>query len=181
MAIEPGRVKALFKAAIELDDASERQAFLDHEIGGDIELRARLNALLAAYQEPGGILDQPLAAKIDQDSATARPIPHEATDRQDTTAGPSEAPAGLLDNVIAGRYKLRQEIGEGGMGTVYLAEQTQPVRRMVALKLRDIGDECTHPPGDNPPGGDAGEQRGGAHGAEDSGYPAENAPVHGRN
>ncbi len=44
-------------------------------------------------------------------------------------------PASLVGTVIAGRYKLRQEIGEGGMGSVYLAEQTQPVKRQVALKL----------------------------------------------
>jgi eukaryotic-like serine/threonine-protein kinase len=139
MAIEPGRVKALFQAAIDLEDASEREAFLDREAGGETELRARLNALLAAYHQPGGMLDQPLAPKIDDDLAAARPIPDETTDRQGTTARPNEAPAGLPDSVIAGRYKLRQEIGEGGMGTVYLAEQTQPVKRMVALKLIKAG------------------------------------------
>ncbi len=45
------------------------------------------------------------------------------------------APGPLIDSVIGGRYKLRQELGEGGMGSVYLAEQTEPVTRTVALKL----------------------------------------------
>lgn len=69
MAIEPGRVKALFQAAIELDDTSERRAFLDREVGGDVELRARLDALLCAYDQSNSVLDQPLAANTDNDSA----------------------------------------------------------------------------------------------------------------
>ncbi len=48
---------------------------------------------------------------------------------------PASAPGSLIGSVIAGRYKVREPIGEGGMGTVYLAEQTQPVKRKVALKL----------------------------------------------
>ena len=49
------------------------------------------------------------------------------------------APDALIGSVIAGRYKLREEIGEGGMGSVYLAEQIQPVKRQVALKLIKAG------------------------------------------
>jgi len=48
---------------------------------------------------------------------------------------PASTPGAAIGSFIAGRYKLREEIGEGGMGTVYLAEQTQPVKRKVALKL----------------------------------------------
>jgi serine/threonine protein kinase len=54
--------------------------------------------------------------------------------RPTATLRPEEE-APLIGTIIAGRYKLRQEIGEGGMGSVYLAEQLQPVRRQVALKL----------------------------------------------
>ncbi len=139
MAIEPGRVKALFQTAIELNDTRERRAFLDREIGGDVELRARLDALLAAYDQSNSILDRPLAANTDNNSAAAPLIPQKTADGQSTAAPQIEPLAGLLDSVIAGRYKLRQEIGEGGMGTVYMAEQTQPVKRMVALKLIKAG------------------------------------------
>ncbi len=139
MAIEPGRVKALFQAAIELTDASERRAFLEREVGGDGELCARLDALLAAAHQPHEILDQPLAASTDHDSAAALPDPEATADGWSTANHQIEPVGGLFDTVIAGRYKLRQEIGEGGMGTVYLAEQTQPVRRQVALKLIKAG------------------------------------------
>ena len=52
---------------------------------------------------------------------------------------PASTPGSPIGSVIAGRYKLREQIGEGGMGTVYLAEQTQPVKRQVALKLIKAG------------------------------------------
>ena len=141
MAIEPGRVKALFQAAIELDDTGERQVFLDREVGGHSELRARINALLAAYYQTHSLLDQPLQSNTDP-GATAAANP--ASGNQPPVAEraliqPADADSALLDTVIAGRYKLRQEIGEGGMGTVYMAEQTQPVKRMVALKLIKAG------------------------------------------
>ncbi len=141
MATDPERVKTLFLAAIERGDPAERRAFLDGEVGDDAELLDRLVALLAAYDQPPSALDRPLAADP------------EATDAPDATPSVGSPPAGgigggsptvdqpkddgpnLIDTIIADRYKIRQEIGEGGMGTVYLAEQLQPVRRMVALKL----------------------------------------------
>ena len=55
------------------------------------------------------------------------------------TSGCEQLETGIIDTVIAGRYKVRQEIGKGGMGSVYLAEQTQPVRRQVASKLINPG------------------------------------------
>ena len=86
-------------------------------------------------------MDQPLEANTDP-AATA--TASTASVSQPTVAEraftqPGSADSALLDTVIAGRYKLRQEIGEGGMGTVYLAEQTQPVSRQVALKLIKAG------------------------------------------
>jgi eukaryotic-like serine/threonine-protein kinase len=141
MAIEPGRVKALFQAAIELDDTSERQAFLDREVGGDIEFRARINALLAAYYQSHSMLDQPLQANTDPGATAAAPPAsgNQPPPAERALIQPADADSALLDTVIADRYKLRQQIGEGGMGTVYFAEQTQPVRRQVALKLIRAG------------------------------------------
>jgi serine/threonine protein kinase/uncharacterized protein HemY len=141
MATDPERVKALFLAAIERGDPADRRAFLDGEVGGDTELRDRLEALLVAFDQPPGALDRPLGGDP------------EATDAPNASQSVSSPPAAgiggdgptvdrskhdgpnLIDAVIADRYKIRQEIGEGGMGTVYLAEQLRPVRRQVALKL----------------------------------------------
>ena len=138
MAIEPGRVKSLFQAAIELNDTSERRAFLDREVGGDSELRARLDALLDAYDQSNGLLDQPLEANSLPGTTSAASTPPAGPSPAERTF-PRDADSALLESVIAGRYKLRQEIGEGGMGSVFLAEQTQPIKRQVALKLIKAG------------------------------------------
>jgi tetratricopeptide (TPR) repeat protein len=125
MAADPRRVKELFVVALDLADPQVRGAFLERECTGDAELRQRVDVLLRAHDQPVSALDQPLAADpVATSSHHALPPPELA-----------EKP-GL---VIAGRYKLLEQIGEGGMGTVWVAEQTQPVRRKVALKLIKAG------------------------------------------
>ncbi len=133
MAIAPERVKALFLAAIERENPDDRRAFLNAEVGDDPELRARLDELLAAHDQPPAALEEPLAAKLDATSAVDATSDHDAPSA--TEPPPREARQDLVDTVVAGRYRIRQEIGEGGMGTVYFAEQLHPVRRRVALKL----------------------------------------------
>ncbi len=141
MAIDPERVKDLFLAAIERGDPASRRAFLDDEVGDDDELRDRLSALLAAYDQPPGALDRPLAADPDATGApdASRPVssppPRGVADDGPTAQRSKDDGPNLINAIIADRYKLRQEIGEGGMGTVYFAEQLRPVRRQVALKL----------------------------------------------
>ena len=141
MATEPERVKALFLAAIERSDPTDRRAFLDAEAGSDAELRDRLDALLAAYDRPPGALDRPLGAETDAtDGLNASPPVSSprpgGIGKDSTTVGRSNDDGpDVIDTIIADRYKIRQEIGEGGMGTVYFAEQLRPVRRQVALKL----------------------------------------------
>ena len=118
--------ESLFLAALEKPTASERRAFLEAACAGDVALRQRVERLLEAHRESLGILDQP-----------ARPL--ESTDDKTSRAlgsGPIGEAAGT---VIAGRYTLIEEIGAGGMGTVWRAEQTQPVKRTVALKLIKAG------------------------------------------
>jgi serine/threonine protein kinase len=103
----------LFEAALERP-TRERSAFLDEACSGNDALRRRLLALLARHDEEASFLEAP----ADELNVTSPP-----------TA--SERPG----SVIAGRYKLLEQIGEGGMGAVWLAEQTEPVKRQVALKL----------------------------------------------
>jgi len=119
-AADAQREAALFAAALERPPA-ERAAFLDGACHGDPALRARLDALLAAHEHPAALLDVPADAP--------RPAPGirfaEAAD---------EAVGQTL-----GRYKLLEKIGEGGYGVVYVAEQTEPLRRRVALKVIKLG------------------------------------------
>jgi serine/threonine protein kinase len=141
MVLDPRRVKALFNAALDLPNPAGRTAFLERECHDDPELRARLEELLAAYDQPASALERPLAEDPGETSAPEEPP---AVTGQGPAPAPGETagfrlneptPDSLIGTIIAGRYKLRQEIGEGGMGSVFLAEQTQPVKRQVALKL----------------------------------------------
>jgi serine/threonine protein kinase len=135
MAADPCRVKELFVAALDLPDPQARQAFLERECGGDADLRRRLEILLQAHDDPASALDEPLAA--------VGPAAAGATSSQGPADGPAtasyHASAEDVGTVIVGRYKLLEPIGEGGMGTVWVAEQAQPVRRKVALKLIKAG------------------------------------------
>ncbi len=104
--------QTIFTAALERDSAG-RSAFLDEACGNDGELRKRVENLLQLHEEAGDFLEQPAAGEF----PTLDPPITEA-----------------LGTVI-GPYKLLQQIGEGGMGMVYMAEQTEPVERRVALKI----------------------------------------------
>src|ERR1019366_66162 len=122
----PVNERDLFIAALQIEDSAERSAYLDKACGDDAELRQRVEALLAAFRQAGSFLQQPAASP----AATSHASP----------AGPAVdgTPAGRSGAVI-GPYKLLQQIGEGGMGTVFMAEQTEPVQRKVALKLIKSG------------------------------------------
>ena len=159
MAVDAARAKSLFLTASDLTDPAERAAYLERECGGDAELRARVEALLAADGGGAPVLDEDLTGALEPTSpatleATAASraetrLPSElatAEDRSDgadfTLAGAPQAdrPGGSgVGQVIAGRYTLLEVLGEGGMGTVYRAGQTQPVKRQVALKLIKVG------------------------------------------
>src|SRR5213594_3323000 len=116
------REEALFRAAVELTPGARRQAFLDQACVGDPALRQRLEALLAAHEQPDGVL--PTQAE------TARP---------DMEVEFADEPRDEAVGQTIGRYKLLEKVGEGGCGVVYVAEQTEPVRRRVALKVIKLG------------------------------------------
>jgi WD40 repeat protein/serine/threonine protein kinase len=110
--------RSIFLAVLELDDPAERVAYLDRACVGDPARRAQVEQLLKAHQQPGHFMEQPAPALV----ATADEPP--GTDRPGTVIGP---------------YKLLEQIGEGGFGVVFMAEQQQPVRRKVALKVLKPG------------------------------------------
>jgi serine/threonine protein kinase/WD40 repeat protein len=112
--------ESLFAAALNKPTADERRAYLDEACAGDVRLRQRLEQLLAADEHSRGILDR------GEDAATLlgahRPEPPLAA-RQ----------------VFSGRFRLRQKLGEGSMGEVWLADQAEPMQRQVALKVIRLG------------------------------------------
>jgi serine/threonine protein kinase len=109
-------LEEIFAGAVAKDSPDERAAFLDGACGSDGDLRSRAEALLRAHDEAGAFLEAPLV-DLSEAGATTREGPG-------TRIGP---------------YKLLQLIGEGGFGAVYMAEQEEPVRRRVALKIIKLG------------------------------------------
>ncbi len=102
----------LFAAAIAIADQGERASLLDRECAGRPDVRQRIDQLLDAHFRSHPLLDQP--------------VPEETG-----AYVPNEQPGA----VVAGRYKLLEKIGEGGMGEVWVADQLEPIKRRVALKL----------------------------------------------
>jgi serine/threonine protein kinase/Tfp pilus assembly protein PilF len=120
MALDSQHVKSLFLAAVDRP-VEERAAFLDEACAGEDELRRRVEQLLEAHDRPDSLPEAPPAA-----GATRVADPEEGSDPGWSAEGPG---------AVIGPYKLLQQLGEGGMGAVFMAEQRAPVRRMVALKI----------------------------------------------
>jgi serine/threonine protein kinase/Tfp pilus assembly protein PilF len=117
--------ETLFHLALQQPDAAARAAFLDQACANQPALRARLEKLLQAHDAPVSFLDDPAMARATSDEVAPGRWLNPA-DTPSITEGPGSR---------IGPYKLLQQIGEGGMGVVYMAEQEQPVRRKVALKI----------------------------------------------
>jgi WD40 repeat protein len=103
-------LRELFLEAVEIEDAGARAAFLAKACGDDANLRQRLEALLAADQGAGQAPSAPPGPRLVEEAGS-----------------------------VIGRYKLLEKIGEGGCGAVYMAQQEEPVRRQVALKIIKLG------------------------------------------
>ena len=115
MAELPLPEESIFVEALEIKSAAERAAFLDQACRDNPVLRAEVEALLRADARSGDLLDLP-----------------------DAPAATVDHPTRLAGTQI-GPYKLVELIGEGGMGEVYLAQQIEPVKRLVALKVIKAG------------------------------------------
>ncbi|MGE0143701.1 MAG: tetratricopeptide repeat protein [Planctomycetota bacterium] len=111
MKADSPRAQELFHRALDLAPG-ERAAFLDRACGSDAELRARVGALLDALAAAGEFFAEQL---------------------------PTEGPGNEQPGATVGRYKLLEKIGEGGMGSIWMAEQRDSVKRRVALKIIKLG------------------------------------------
>jgi serine/threonine protein kinase len=116
------QAQSIFIEALEKTDPAERAAFLDRVCAGDMALRQRIDRLLQQHRTDDSFLE-PQAATL------ADTVDDPIRERPGTVIGP---------------YKLLEQIGEGGMGLVFVAEQQQPVRRKVALKVIKPGMDTRH-------------------------------------
>src|SRR5215469_85388 len=120
------RVEAIFFAALEKGSAAERADYVEAACGGDAQLRAQVDRLLRAYPRVGRFLEEPVVPGITADCCPAA--------AGDEDAHHAEGPGTLI-----GSYRLLEQIGEGGFGIVFMAEQQVPVRRKVAVKVLKTG------------------------------------------
>src|SRR6266436_504876 len=117
---ESGREEAIFEAARALEP-EQRAGYLARVCGEDALLRQRLRTLLSASDQAGDFLEiSPQPAGSAPTMVISLPV--------------TEKPGDVI-----GRYKIREKLGEGGCGVGYVAEQTEPVRRRVALKIIKLG------------------------------------------
>jgi serine/threonine protein kinase/Flp pilus assembly protein TadD len=114
----PADVPSIFGRALEIESPVDRAAYLDEACGHDASLRAEVDGLLGALTRAGEFMRRPVTAAAARLAATVDEQP--VTERPGTVIGP---------------YKLLEQIGEGGFGVVFMAEQQQPLRRKVALKV----------------------------------------------
>src|SRR5580765_136692 len=123
MSVEQPENKAaicdIFLKALETQSLSEREAYLQRACGSDAALRSKVQALLRSHEDDS-FLESP-AVEVAKTVAVA----------QDSL---SEGPGAVI-----GHYKLLEKLGEGGFGVVYMAEQREPVKRRVALKIIKVG------------------------------------------
>ena len=108
----------VFESAIKLATPQERAAYVRGACGEDPALRQQVESLIQAHDEVGGFMP---------------------TDPGETVITIPDRPLSEKEGTCIGRYKLLQRIGEGGMGVIYMAEQTEPVTRKVALKIIKLG------------------------------------------
>ncbi|MDQ8205255.1 serine/threonine-protein kinase [Pelagicoccus sp. SDUM812003] len=120
------REEDLFDTARQMSDPTERARYLDQECREDLKMRARLEALLKSSDDAEQFFED--GAQFISSSEAFKSINSDPLDEESIGAK-------------IGRYRLLQRLGDGGCGVVYLAEQEEPVRRVVALKIIRLGME----------------------------------------
>jgi len=123
------REKAVFVEALELADPERRRQFLDQACGADQALREQVEKLLALSPSAGDFFKD-CAPALESVAADAAQV---------LSAAESAVEPEIPETKCIGPYKLLQKLGEGGYGVVYMAEQEQPIRRRVALKIIKLG------------------------------------------
>jgi serine/threonine-protein kinase len=123
MNIDPQKARSIFQAAVENHAPDQWSAYLDKTCDGNPALRRRVEALLEAHVQSNSLFDTP--APVDE---AARFVPATVED-----------PLRERPGSVIGPYKLLEQIGEGGFGAVFMAEQQKPLRRKVALKILKPG------------------------------------------
>src|SRR5689334_21456267 len=126
MPADPADAKALFLEAVAIEDPTTRAAVVADRCGADAELLARVDALLAANDRALAGAGTASFDGADGGDAPGPTADHAARDDRPGT-------------VLAGKYRLAEPIGAGGMGGVWLAHQSEPVKRKVAVKLIRAG------------------------------------------
>src|SRR5262245_4762649 len=112
-------------AALDRDDPAERATYLDQACASDAALRQRVEALLRSHETAGHFMEVPVLEQLAGDAGRTPDL----LDPFQNASSPGRL----------GHYKLLEQIGEGGMGIVWMAEQQEPVRRLVALKILKFG------------------------------------------
>src|SRR5262249_8567144 len=128
MSADLDRARAIFIEALGQVPPDEWEAFLAARCGDDAELRRHVHRLLQVHVEAGSFLDRPAVAA--EGTGEHQPQAEARATHSDSHVEPG---------TVIGPYKLIEQIGEGGMGTVWMAQQTEPVKRLVALKLIKAG------------------------------------------
>src|SRR5262245_30882098 len=118
MTSEPTDEKAVFNDARRIASHEERAAYLQRACGHDPAVLQRVLDLLRVYEQEQSFLESPPAG---------------------APAATTDQPAAEAPGTVIGSYKLLEQLGEGGMGTVWMARQTEPVKRLVAVKLIKAG------------------------------------------
>jgi eukaryotic-like serine/threonine-protein kinase len=113
-------LRTIFNAALEIEDPAQRGEYLAQACGADPGWRRKIEELIQAEHDAGG-------------------FPHGDGSTQATTRLIEEAQLTESPGTIIGHYKLLEKLGEGGFGAVWAAEQREPVKRRVALKIIKLG------------------------------------------
>src|SRR5438477_10234340 len=128
----PNHEVLVFNAALQLPPG-ERGDYLGEACRSDSQLRDRVEALIEAHERAGAFLQEPADRPAGSSVAAARGQPNASPSRI------ASSPPGEKCGDHVGQYKLLEQIGEGGCGVVFMAEQAEPVRRRVAPKVIKLG------------------------------------------